>query len=149
MPITFSAASDALLLPYCSFTMTYPMPGRFSRVLGAGFVGRGDPASCAFTNVAEPERDPMPFQPALATVAILAAEIKPLSRFTFDTPFWAAAVALEEVIFPDTLLVAFPVLPTGRALYPLRPTVEEPPWQLVPAMAIGPMAGVDPPRPEA
>src|SRR5579875_30742 len=127
IPITVSVASDALLLPYCSFTMTYPMPGRFSRVLGARFEGRREPFTLTFTNVAEPEREPPPFQLALAVVAILSAVIRPPSKFTFDMLFWAVAVALEEVIAPDALLVALPVLPTTGTVYPFKPTVEDPP----------------------
>src|SRR6266446_256253 len=146
-PITASDAPDALLLPDCSFTMTKPRPERFMRVLGAGLLARGTPFTVPFWNTVEPELVPVPFQAALAVVVTWLAWIKPDSRFKADVLLLLLALALVGVVCPEALLVSLPTLPTLGSLIAFAVTVEEPPLQLIPAAANGPIDGVDPPSP--
>ena len=120
------------------------------RVLATGEWLRGAPAILPLVNVTEPEREPVPFQLALAVLVMLPAEISPPSRLGFKTVAWLVALAPDEVICPEALLLIAPALPGWSELNPLTLFCDEPPAQLMPEDDSGPIElEPDPARPLA
>src|SRR5947209_13983558 len=109
------------------------------RLFGSGELLKLTPFTLPLVNVIEPDLEPVPSHSAFAVTVTLSAEMMPVSRFTFDTVACPVALASDEVICPETLVLTFPKLPMRGDWNPLALFCAEPPVQPSPIGEIGPI----------
>src|SRR6266487_3723859 len=115
------------------------MPGRLMRVFGGGELLTDLPFTFPLVNVIEPDLEPVPSHSAFAITVTLSPEMMPVSRFTFDTVACPVALASNEVICPEALVLTVPKLPMRGDWNPLALFCAEPPVQPIVTGEIGPI----------
>src|SRR5260370_1252695 len=114
------------------------MPGRFTRLLGAGELPRDVPFVLPLVNLMLPDLEPVPFQSVLAVTATVLAEIKDPRKFGLEMLAWLVALPPDELICPEALLVTAPELQRSSVLNALALFCDDPPVQRIPAGDTGP-----------